>query len=226
MDKPTKIKALATFPVMLIVMGAPLFLAARTLDYWEGWLFVLVFSLSTTIHGLILFKYAPEVLARRMKAGPTAEKRPVQRIIMTFVTVSFFALLVLGGFDHKLHWSSVPLPAVLFGDLLIAFSFYIFTKVCLENHYASATIELNEGQSVVSTGMYGVVRHPMYAGALILMLGIPLAIGSIYSAPIILITIGVLVWRISDEESFLRGHLNGYTEYCQKVKYRLVPGIY
>ncbi len=226
MDKPTKLKALATFPVMLIAMGAPLFLAARTFDYWQGWLFVLVFSIATTIHGIILYKYAPELLARRMKAGPTYEKRPVQRIIMTFVTITFFAFLVVGGFDHKLHWSSVAPPAVLFGDFLIAFSFVIFTKVCLENHYASATIELNEGQSVVSTGMYGIVRHPMYAGALVLMIGIPLAIASLWSAPLILITVGVLIWRISDEEKFLRSHLDGYTEYCQKVKYRLIPGVY
>jgi protein-S-isoprenylcysteine O-methyltransferase Ste14 len=226
MDKPTKIKALASFPLMLLVMGAPLFLAARTFDYWQAWLFVFVFSTATTIHGLILFKYAPELLVRRMKAGPTAEKRPVQRIIMTLVTTSFFALLVLCGFDHKLHWSSVPLVAVLFGDFLIAFSFVIFTKVCLQNHFASATIELADNQSVVSTGMYGVVRHPMYAGALLLMLGIPLALGSIWSSPLILVTIGVLIWRISDEENFLRAHLTGYTEYCQKVKFRLIPGIY
>lgn len=226
MKKPSKIQALATFPLMLIVMGAPLFLAAKTLDYWQGWLFVLVFSIATTIHGLILLQYAPEVLMRRMKAGPTAEKRPVQRIIMTLVTTSFFSLLVLCGFDHKLHWSSVPWPIVLFGDLLVAFSFVIFTKVCLENHYASATIELNEGQSVVSTGMYGVVRHPMYAGALFLMLGIPLALASLWSSPLILVTIGVLIWRIVDEEKFLRAHLNGYSEYCEKVRYRLVPGIF
>lgn len=211
---------------MFIVMGAPLFLSARTFDFWQAWLFLIVFSGATTIHALVLYKYAPEVLARRMKAGPTAETRPVQRVIMTFVVASFFALLILCGFDHKFQWSSVPLPAVLFGDFLIAFSFVIFTKVCLENHYASATIELADGQSVVSTGMYGVVRHPMYAGALILMLGIPLALGSTWTVPIILFTVGVLIWRIIDEERFLRAHLDGYAAYCQKVKYRLIPGLY
>ncbi len=221
-----KIRGLFSLVTMPVVLGAPLFLAARTFDFWQAWVFVSIFSIATTVHGLILYKYAPELLIRRMKAGPTAEKRPIQQVIMTLVVVSFFALLVLCGFDHKYHWSLVPLVAVLFGNFLIVFSYVIFTKVCLENHYASATIELNEGQSVVSTGMYGVVRHPMYAGALLLMLGIPLSLGSVWSAPVILITIGVLVWRITDEEKFLRSHLDGYNDYCEKVKFRLVPGIY
>lgn len=163
---------------------------------------------------------------RRMKAGPAAEKRPVQRIIMTGITASFFLFLVVCGLDHRFGWSHVPLPAVLFGDFLIALSFVIFTRVCLENHYASATIELAEGQSVVSTGMYGVVRHPMYAGALLLLLGIPLSLGSVWSAALIVVATGILVWRIVDEEKFLQSHLSGYSEYCSKVKYRLIPGLY
>jgi hypothetical protein len=98
---------------------------------------------------------------RRMKAGPTAETRPVQRVIMSCITAAFVLFLVVCGLDHRFGWSNVPLPAVIFGDFLIALSFYVFTKVCLENHFASATIELHEGQNVVSTGMYGVVRHPI-----------------------------------------------------------------
>ena len=214
------------FSTMPFVLGAPLFLSAHTWDFWQAWVFLVVFCGATIAHGVILAVRAPEVLVRRMKAGPTAETRPVQRIIMSFVTASFFVLLVLCGLDHKFGWSNVPLPAVLFGDVLIAFSFVIFTKVCLENHFAAATIQLAEGQSVVDTGMYGIVRHPMYAGALLLMLGIPLALGSACSAPVILVTIAVLIWRIVDEEKFLRANLKGYSEYCQKVKHRLLPGIY
>lgn len=120
----------------------------------------------------------------------------------------------------------MPLPAVLFGDFLTALSFYVFTKVCLENTFASATIELAENQSVVSTGMYGVVRHPMYSGALLLLLGIPLALGSLWSALLIVVAVAILNWRIVDEEKFLLTHLNGYPEYCNKVKYRLIPGLY
>lgn len=211
---------------MLIVMGAPIFVSAWSLRFWQAWVFLAVFSAATTIHALVLLKYAPEVLVRRMKAGPTAEKRPVQRLIMTCITASFILFLVICGLDHRFGWSEVPLPAVLFGDFLIAFSFVIFTKVCLENHYASATIELAEGQSVVSTGMYGVVRHPMYAGALLLMLGIPLSLGSVWAAAMIIVATGILVWRIVDEERFLQSHLSGYSEYCNKVKYRLIPGLY
>ena len=226
MNLPSKLKMTLAFPFMVALFGAPIFLAARTFDYWQAWVFIAVFAASSIIHGLILLKYAPDVLARRMKAGPAAETRPVQRVIMTLITLTFFLFLALCGLDHRLGWSHVPTVAVLFGDFLVAFSFVIFTKVCLENHFASATIELHEGQNVISTGMYGVVRHPMYAGALLLLLGIPLSLGSLWSAILIVVAVSVLIWRIADEEKFLLSNLNGYREYCLKVKYRLIPGLY
>lgn len=217
---------LTAFPLIFLTMGVPVFAAAWTWNFWEAWLFVFVFSLACTIHGLVLWKFAPNVLKRRLKAGPTAETRPVQKLIMTLVMTSFFAFLILCGLDHRFSWSHVPTVAVLFGELLIALSFYVFTKVCLENEFASATIELHEGQNVVDTGMYGLVRHPMYAGALILMLGIPLALGSLWSALFMVVPIGVLVWRISDEEKLLVAQLKGYSEYCQKVKFKMIPGVF
>lgn len=226
MDKNIKFRFLTAAPSMFLLLGAPIFLSAWTFHYWQAWVFLTVFSAATIIHGLILWKYAPDVLMRRMKAGPTAEKRPVQRIIMTGITVSFILFLILCGLDHRFGWSRVPLPAVLFGDFLIALSFYVFTRVCLENTFASATIELAENQSVVSTGMYSVVRHPMYSGALLLLLGIPLSLGSLWSALLIVVAVAILNWRIIDEEKFLLAHLNGYQEYCKKVKYRLIPGLY
>jgi len=226
MDKQLRIKLITSFPVLFLFMGIPIFLAAWTFKYWEAWVFLLIFSAATMIHGLILFKYAPDVLARRIKAGPLAEKRPVQKLIMTLIVLSFMGFLVLCGFDHRFGWSRVPLPAVLFGDFLILLSFYVFTVVCLENRFASATIETHEGQQVVSTGMYAIVRHPMYAGALLLLLGIPLALGSLWSALLIALAVGVLIWRISDEEKFLLLHLSGYPAYCAKVRYRLIPGVY
>lgn len=226
MDKPSTLKTFLTFTIGLVLMGAPIFLAAWSFDYWQAWVFLAIFSSASMAHGLILLKYAPDVLVRRMKAGPTAETRPVQKIIMTCITAAFVLFLVLCGFDHRFGWSTVPLPVVIFGDLLIAVSFFVFTKVCLENHFASATIELHEGQNVVSTGMYGVVRHPMYAGALLLLLGIPLSLGSVWAGLLILFATGILIWRITDEEKFLLSHLNGYAEYCDKVRYRLIPGLY
>lgn len=226
MSLPSRAKVISTFPLMVALMGAPIFLAAWSFDFWQAWLFLAVFSIATTVHALILLKNAPDVLIRRMKAGPTAETRPVQRVIMSCITAAFVLFLVVCGLDHRFGWSNVPLPVVLFGDLLIVASFYVFTKVCLENHFASATIELHVGQNVVSTGMYGVVRHPMYAGALLLLLGIPLALGSVWAGLLILFATGILVWRISDEEKFLLSHLKGYTEYCDKVRYRLIPGLY
>lgn len=226
MDSNIKFRFITALPSMFIILGAPIFIAAWTFDYWQAWVFITVFSVATMIHGLILWKYAPDVLMRRMKAGPAAEKRPVQRIIMTCITLSFVLFLVLCGLDHRFAWSRVPLPAVLFGDFLIALSFYVFTKVCLENTFASATIELAEGQSVVSTGMYGVVRHPMYSGALLMLLGIPLSLGSLWSALLIVVAVAILNWRLIDEEKFLLTNLKGYSDYCNKVKYRLIPGLY
>lgn len=226
MDKSIRIKFITSLPSLLLVLGAPIFLAARTFNYWEAWVFIAIFTVATMAHGLILWKFAPDVLARRIKAGPTAETRPVQKIIMSLITLAFVGFLVLCGLDHRFGWSRVPLPAVLFGDFLVALSFYIFTVVCLENRFASATIETHEGQNVVSTGLYGVVRHPMYAGALLLLLGIPLSLGSLWSALFIAVAVAILIWRIADEEKFLLLHLNGYTEYCNRVKYRLIPGLY
>ncbi len=226
MKLPSTPKVTFTLPLVLTLMGAPIFLSAGTFNFWQGWVFLIIFSLATTIHGFILLRYAPDVLIRRMKAGPTAESRPVQKIIMMCITAAFFLFLIVCGLDHRFGWSNVPLPAVIFGDLLIALSFYIFTKVCLENHFASATIELHEGQNVVSTGLYGIVRHPMYSGSLLLLMGIPLSLGSLWAGLLILVATGILVWRITDEEKFLLSHLDGYNEYCDKVKYRLIPGIY
>lgn len=226
MDKPSTLKTFSTFPIGVVLMGAPIFLAAWTFDYWQAWVFLAIFSTASLVHGLILLKYAPDVLTRRMKAGPTQETRPVQRVIMTCIMAAFVLFLVVCGLDHRFGWSHVPLAAVIFGDFLIAVSFFVFTKVCLENHYASATIELHEGQNVVDTGMYAVVRHPMYAGALLLLLGIPLSLGSVWAGLLILFSTGILVWRITDEEKFLLSHLKGYTEYCNKVRYRLIPGLY
>ncbi|MCC6981064.1 MAG: isoprenylcysteine carboxylmethyltransferase family protein [Candidatus Melainabacteria bacterium] len=226
MDNSTRIRFYTGIPTLLVVLGAPIFLAAWTFDYWQAWVFIAIFSLATMAHGLILWRLAPDVLARRIKAGPAAETRPVQKLIMLLITLAFLGFLVLCGLDHRFGWSHVPLPAVLFGDFLVALSFYVFTVVCLENRFASATIETHEGQSVVSTGMYGVVRHPMYAGALLLLVGIPLSLGSLWSALFITVAVGILIWRITDEEKFLLSHLNGYPEYCKKVKYRLIPGVY
>ncbi len=155
-------------------LGVPLFLAAGTFDYWQGWLFLLLFTVSSTAYGLYIMKHDPALLERRMRVGPTAEKRPAQQIIMSFVVLFFFLVPVVAGLDFRFGWSEVPTGIVFLGNALVLFSFFIFHIVCKVNSFASATIELTSEQKVVSTGPYGIVRHPMYSGALILMLGMPL----------------------------------------------------
>ncbi|PWU00774.1 MAG: hypothetical protein C5B53_03590 [Candidatus Melainabacteria bacterium] len=226
MDRNLSLKAFIGYLLSLILFGAPIFLAAWTLNYWEAWLFLFVFSIATTWHGLFLAKHDPALLERRMRVGPTAEKRPAQRIIMSLTLVFFIVILVVAGLDHRFGWSHLPAPIVFTGDLLIVLSYFVFYLVCRENSFASATIEITEGQKVVSTGLYGFVRHPMYSGALLMCLGIALALRSAWALLVVLAVLPVLIWRIVDEEKFLASNLQGYVEYCNKVKSRLIPGVY
>jgi protein-S-isoprenylcysteine O-methyltransferase Ste14 len=226
MDNKLALKAWLGVLATPIIFGVLIFLPAGTLDYWKAWVFIAVFSVATALHTLELLKNDPEVLKRRMRAGPGAEQRPAQRIIMVFVMISFLLLPVISGFDHRYGWSHVPVWLVVIGDCLIALSYLVFYIVLKENRFASATIQVAEGQSLASRGLYGIVRHPMYAGAVLLMLAIPLALGSYWSLLVLLVALPALHWRILDEEKCLTADLQGYQEYCGKVKYRLIPGLY
>ncbi len=209
-----------------IIFGLPLFLAAGTFDYRQGWVFLVVFCVANAIHGIDLLLHDPEVLKRRMQVGPMAEKRPAQRIVMVLVLVSFFLVPVVSGLDHRYGWSNVPTWLVLFGNFLIVLAYVMFYFVLKQNRFAAANIEVVEGQKVASNGLYGIVRHPMYAGALWLMIGMPLALGSYWALLVALLMLPGLHWRILDEEKCLLAELKGYPEYCANVKYRLVPGVY
>jgi protein-S-isoprenylcysteine O-methyltransferase Ste14 len=226
MDHNQKMKAFARYAMLPVIIGAMLFVSAGTLRYWEGWLFLVVFMSVITLSTLSLMKNDPALLERRMKSGPTAEKRGPQKIIMWCMVVSFLAIFVVSGFDHRLGWSHAPMVVPVIGECMIVLSFVVFDLVFRANTFASATIEIAEGQKVISTGPYGLVRHPMYSGALVFLLGIPLALGSFGAVLICVSLLPLLIWRIVDEEKLLDKQLEGYTEYCAKVKYRLIPGIY
>jgi protein-S-isoprenylcysteine O-methyltransferase Ste14 len=161
-----------------------------------------------------------------MNVGPAAEKEKLQKIIVSFAFLGFIALLVVPAFDHRLGWSSVPSYVSLIGVVLIAIGFVLFFFVLKENTYSASTIEVAEGQKVVSTGLYAVVRHPMYAGVLPLLIGTPLALGSWWGLLGDLVFIPALIWRLLDEEKFLKRNLPGYTEYTGKVRYRLLPYLW
>jgi protein-S-isoprenylcysteine O-methyltransferase Ste14 len=168
----------------------------------------------------------PKLLERRMNAGPAAEKEKTQKIIMVFAILSFAGICILPALDHRFGWSDVPTSVVIFGDILIALSYYAFYFVFRENPYGASTIQVEEKQSVISTGPYALVRHPMYTGALILMFGIPPALGSWWGLLFFILGLATIIWRLLDEERFLSENLAGYREYRNKVRYRLVPFVW
>jgi protein-S-isoprenylcysteine O-methyltransferase Ste14 len=159
-------------------------------------------------------------------ALPTAEKRKPQKIIMFFVSIGFISLLVVSALDHRFGWSVVPPSVVIAGNILVGVGFYVTFLVYKENPFSSATIEVAEDQSVISTGPYAYVRHPMYAGGLLYIGGMPLALGSYWCLLVLAVMSPFLIWRLFDEEDFLSKNLRGYKEYCAKVRWRLIPGIF
>ena len=218
--------AIKNYLTGVIVFGMLLFIPAGTLNYWQAWVFIFVFMTSASAIGIYLSLKDPELLERRKKVGPAAEQSTAQKIIITLIFTGFAALLVISALDFRFGWSQVPASVSLVGDFLVALGLFIDYIVLRENSYGSSTIEKVEGQKVITTGLYGHVRHPMYMGALVLMIGVPLALGSLWGLAVVALNMPVLVWRILDEEKFLKHELPGYTEYAQKVRYRLVPHLW
>lgn len=212
--------------VLAFVMATLLFVSAGTLHYWQAWVYLAVFFGASVFHTLYLMKHDPALLQRRLKGGPTAEQERAQQIIMLGTSIGFIALLVVPGLDHRFQWSLVQLPLVIAGNVLIAAGYYIIFLVFRENTFASATIEIAPNQKVMSTGPYAWVRHPMYAGGLLYLLGMPLALGSYWGLLPLMATMPFLLWRLFDEEKFLMKNLRGYSEYMQRVRWRLAPGAF
>ncbi len=226
MDAALYRRAVGGFATLIVILGAALFIPAGTTRYWQAWVFCAIFSVWVLAITAYLARKDPKLLERRVNAGPAAEKETSQKIIQLFASLSFIAIFVVSAIDHRFGWSAVPVSVVVLGDVLIALGFYAVFLVLRENTYAAGTIEVEQGQQVISTGPYALVRHPMYAGALIMLLGIPLALGSWWGLLTIVPMALALVWRILDEEAFLRKNLPGYAEYRAQVKYRLVPLIW
>jgi protein-S-isoprenylcysteine O-methyltransferase Ste14 len=210
----------------LISLWVLVFLPAWTLHYWQGWIFLLVFSTSVLLITLYLMKNDPKLLARRINAGPGAEKERRQQAIQLLASLAFIALIIFPGVDHRFGWSSVPGYGAITGDALVAVGLFIVFRVFKENTFTSGIIEIDPEQKVISTGPYARVRHPMYFGALIMLLGVPLALGSWWGVLATLPITLVIVWRLREEEIFLAKNLAGYLEYRMKVKYRLLPFIW
>jgi protein-S-isoprenylcysteine O-methyltransferase Ste14 len=207
-------------------MALLIFVPAGTVRYWQAWLYLLVFVSASGLITIDLSRRDPALLERRMRGGPTAETRASQQLIMVATSLGFGALLVVPALDHKQRWSIVPTAVVLAGDALVAIGFYFIYLVYRENTFTSATIQVVSGQKVISTGPYSLIRHPMYASGTLYLLGTPLALGSWWGLVPFALMAPFLVWRLFDEERLLCDTLPGYREYRQKVRHRLIPGIW
>jgi protein-S-isoprenylcysteine O-methyltransferase Ste14 len=219
-------KAFIGLAILFAVMALLLFGAAGTLHYWQAWLFLAAYfgpSLAVTLY---LSKKDPALLARRMSGGPFAEKEPVQKIIMWIISLGFVGLIVLPAIGHRLGWSQLSPMVVLVGDLLVLTGWFGIFLVFRENSFSAATIEVSEGQRIISTGPYAWIRHPMYAAGLLMLSGIPLALGSGWSVLLVLALLPALIWRLKNEEKFLARNLPEYSEYQRNVHYRLLPSIW
>lgn len=221
-----KAKAWLGLLFLACVMSLLLFGVAGTIHYWQAWGYLGVFFGAALLITVYLMRRDPALLKRRLSAGPTAEKEKTQKIVMLFASAGFIASLVVPALDYRFVWSTMPLYAIIAGDLLTAISFYIAFLVYKENTFSSATIEIAKDQKVISTGPYAIVRHPMYAGGSLLFIGTPLALGSYWGLLAFAAALPALVWRLLDEEKFLAKNLPGYIDYCAKVRWRLIPGIF
>ena len=208
------------------VLAALIFIPAGTLHYWQGWAYLAVWVVSCAAYTAYLVKHDPALLRRRTQAGVSHEKEPAQKVIILLFYVAFVVLQVLPPLDFRFGWSSMPWCVSIFGDVLIALSFYVFYLVSKVNTYAAANVRVEEGQKVISTGLYGVVRHPMYFGALFLLVGMPLALGSWWSLLVVPLFLLILYFRMANEEMVLTRDLPGYAEYMRKVRHRLVPYVW
>jgi protein-S-isoprenylcysteine O-methyltransferase Ste14 len=220
------IKALGGLLFLVLILGIILLFPSFSLSYWQAWVYLGLFFLCTLLITLYLMKKDTGLLQRRVSAGPVAEKQQSQKIIQSIAQFSFIAVYLVSRFDHQGNWSYMPEFLVFIGDILVITGFFIVFRVFRENTFTSATIEVDKEQLVVSTGPYSLVRHPMYSGALIMLLGTPLALDSLWGLPALIPMILIIITRLLEEEKFLAINLHGYTAYQSKVKYRLIPGVY
>lgn len=201
-----------------------LFIPVGSLYFWQAWVYSIVLFVSSAAITFYIWKKDPALLLeRRLEIGVVEEKEKTQKIIQAFAYIGFPLLLIIPALDHRFGWSHVPFSIVILGDILVVAGLYLYVLVLKENTFASATIEITTDQKVITTGPYSIVRHPMYLGALIMLFGTPLALGSWWGLIVLILYVFGLVTRIRGEEKFLSKNLPGYDEYRQKVRYRLIP---
>ena len=217
------IEALVKFTCGLLLVGLLIFLPAGTLAYTYGWLFVALLFIPMLIAGFVMLAKSPEFLKKRLDAK---EKQTTQKGVLAFSGLMFIAGFVVAGLDFRFGWSNMPSWVVTTASALFLVAYALYAEVMRENAYLSRTIKVEEGQSVVDTGLYGIVRHPMYAVTILLFLMIPLVLGSWYALIAFAFYPAIIIVRLKDEEELLTRELSGYAEYKQRVKYRIIPFIW
>jgi protein-S-isoprenylcysteine O-methyltransferase Ste14 len=224
--RPLARQALGANVRFLLFLAILLLVVSGDIAYWQLWIFLAVLAVSMTAITAYLLRNDPVLLQRRMAAGPKAETDKAQRVIMGFGAVLFFAFAVLPGFDHRFGWSHVPPALVILGDVVAAAGMLMAYLVFRENTFAAATVAIHPDQKVISSGPYAIVRHPMYSGALVFVLGMSLALGSWWALLLFPAIAAVLAWRLVEEEKLLSVNLPGYQAYRERLRYRLVPFIW
>ena len=207
----------------LVLVGLLIFLPAGTLHFFNGWLFMAVLFVPMLIAGIVMALRSPDLLRKRLNAK---EKESEQKSVVALSGIMFVAAFVVAGLNYRYEWVVMPAWAVWSAAALFLLSYLLYAEVLRENAYLSRTIEVQEGQRVIDTGLYGIVRHPMYSATILLFLSIPLVLGSLPSFVIMLVYIPLIVKRIKNEETVLLDGLDGYDAYCKKVKYRLLPLVW
>ena len=217
------LQSLKKFIGGFVIIGVLLFLPAGTLNYWNAWLFVTVLFIPMLVLGIVMLFRSPELLAKRLDAK---EKVDEQKWVVALSGIMFLAAFVVAGFNYRYTWHLLPNYLVWIGTLVFFLSYLMYAEVMRENAFLSRTIEIQENQKVVDTGLYGIVRHPMYSATLFMFLSIPIILGSILSFVIMLSYIPIIAIRMKSEEEILEEGLEGYKEYKQKVRYKVIPFIW
>lgn len=219
----TVIRTLISGSIGMAMTGLVIFASAGTFDYWRGWAFLAVLVVSGWVSAIYFLRKNPAVLLRRL---PTAEERPQQKAIAIGVLSLWAAMIVVSALDHRFKWSAVATEVSLAGDVLVALGLAAIGLVLMQNNHAAVTVRVEANQHLVSTGLYGLVRHPMYTCNALLLVGIPLALGSFWGLMFLIPGVLLFALRIQDEEKVLEMELDGYRDYVQKVRYRMLPGIW
>jgi len=221
-----KRKVIMNWGTRFVVLSALLFVPAHSLAFPRAWAFLAVYFLPQTFMIGYFLRTDPAFVERRLKMGPGAETRTRQKLVMVLVILSSFVSIMIAGFDHRFSWSHVSLVVSIAACFVMLIGIGIQFRVFVENSFASATIEIAADQTVIETGPYAFVRHPMYFGALLTDCCIPVALGSWWALLPVVAKVPVIVLRLLDEEEFLRANLSGYSDYCRKARHRLIPAIW